>query len=355
MTSRERILTTLHLEVPDRVPKDFGGFNREAHKLFREKTNSDDPAEYFKIDCRGVGVNETKLDANRYRKFHRRELPPTVSFNEWRTAFVPGSNPAFDHFIPPLIWADSVKDIEEYPFPDLFEYYRYDGLRENIESIQQRGLAVVGWMPMTIYEVAWQIRGFNELFNDFIFNHRIAECLLDRITELRCHEAKRLVESGIDILQIGDDVGMQDRLIMSPETYRKWLKGRLGRVVAAAKAVNPNIPIWYHSDGYVEPIIPDFIEIGITCLNPVQPECMNPEKLKKEYGKYLAFWGTIGTQTTMPFGTPEDVKREVKKRIEVVGVGGGLVISPTHSLEPEVPWENVMALFEAIEEYGEYK
>lgn len=242
-----------------------------------------------------------------------------------------------------------------YPLPDIVEDYRYTGLKERIESIQKRGFAVVGDMPVTIFEVAWQIRGFNELFNDFILNPEMAECLFDRITELRCYQAKRFVELGVDILFIGDDVGMQDRLIMSPDTYRKWLKCRLKKIIDSAKKVNPDIPIYYHSDGYVEPIIPDFLDIGITCLNPVQPECMDTEKLKREYGKYLALWGTIGTQTTMPFGTPEDVKREVKRRIEVVGAGGGLVISPTHTLEPEVPWENVVALFAAIDEYGRYK
>ena len=355
MTSCERILTALSLKVPDRVPSGLWGFNREAHKIFKAKTGSDDPEEYFKMDCRGVVVNETKVDVNQYRKFHKVELHPTASLNEWGTAFVPGSNPAFDHFIPPFVWAESVKDIEKYPLPDLLEDYRYDGLKEKIENIQKRGLATVGLMAMTIFEVAWQIRGFNELFNDFVFNPKMAECLLDGITELRCYQAKRFVELGVDILHIGDDVGMQDRLMMSPETYRKWLKERLAKVIASAKKVNPDIPVFYHSCGYVEPIIPDFIDIGITCLNPVQPECMDPEKLKKEYGTHLAFWGTIGTQTTMPFGTPEDVRREVKRRIEVVGAGGGLVIAPTHALEPEVPWENVMALIEAVEKYGIYK
>lgn len=120
------------------------------------------------------------------------------------------------------------------------------------------------------------------------------------------------------------------------------------------KKINPEVIVSYHSDGNIEKIIPKLIEIGIEVLNPVQPEAMDPVELKKKYGDRLAFWGTIDTQTIMPFGTPEEVKRVVKERIQTVGKGGGLLIVPTHMLEPEVPWENILAFFEAIEGYGHY-
>jgi len=128
----------------------------------------------------------------------------------------------------------------------------------------------------------------------------------------------------------------------------------LKRVIESAKEVNPDMLVYYHSDGYIEPIIPDLIEVGVNILNPVQPECMDPTKIKERYGDRLAFFGTIGIQTTMPHGTPEDVRKEVKTRIETVGRGGGLLIAPTHVLEPDVPWENILAFFDAVEEYGKY-
>ncbi|GAH20261.1 unnamed protein product, partial [marine sediment metagenome] len=109
-----------------------------------------------------------------------------------------------------------------------------------------------------------------------------------------------------------------------------------------------------HSDGNIEEIIPELIEIGVDVLNPVQPEAMDPVKLKKTYGNDLSFWGTMGGQTTIPFGTPEQVKQEVRERVETVGRGGGLLIAPGHMLQPEVPWENIVAFFEAVEEYGKY-
>jgi uroporphyrinogen decarboxylase len=141
---------------------------------------------------------------------------------------------------------------------------------------------------------------------------------------------------------------------MSLPMWRKWFKPRLAKVWAAAKRINPDLLISYHTDGYVEPFIPELIEIGLDVLNPVQPECMDPAEIKSKFGNHLAFFGTIGTQTTLPFGTPDDVRREVKTRIETVGHNGGLVLAPSHLVEPDVPWENLMAFFEAAEQYGNY-
>jgi len=123
---------------------------------------------------------------------------------------------------------------------------------------------------------------------------------------------------------------------------------------AVARRVNPNILISYHSDGYIEPFIPELIEIGLDVLNPIQPECMDPAAIKRRYGDRLAFFGTIGTQTTFPFGSPEDMRQEIRQRIETVGKGGGLILAPSHMLEPDVPWQNILAFFEAAREFGKY-
>lgn len=356
MTSRERLLTTLSLKVPDKVPMYMWGFNREAFRLFKEKTGSENFAEYFGVeyDYGDVGFRGSKIDPKMYSRFHK-DLPENAAFNEWGTAFVVGSNPAFDHFIPPLTNVKSVKEIEYYPLPDLTADYRHQHLEEDVSRIKEKELAVIGNMAVTIFETAWQIRGFNELMTDFLIREEYAQCLLDRITKLRCFQARRYAEAGVDIIFIGDDVGMEDRLMMSPSVWWKWLGSRLEKIIQSAKEVKKEVLFYYHSDGYVEPIIPDLIKIGINALNPVQPECMDPAFLKLKYGDRLAFWGTISIQNTMPFGTPEDVKREVKERIETVGKGGGLIIGPTHVLGPEVPLENISAFVEAVKEYGGYK
>ena len=374
MTPRERVLTALRRQQPDRVPYDISGFNRQALRLVKEKAGNLDPDAYFGVekDVEWVGFKETKIDPyERFFKFHRlpdnlkyagggieREdrRPSIFSLNEWGTAFVVGSDVSYDHFIPPhdIVNAKSIKEIEEYPLSDITSEYRYQHLKEDVKKIKDKGLASVGSMACTIFEIAWQIRGFNELLTDFIANEEWTACLLDRITALSLFRAQKFAEAGTDIIHIGDDVGMEHKLMMSPAIWRKWLKPRLARIINAAKEIKPDVIFFYHSDGYIEPIIPDFIEIGVDVLNPIQPECMDPAKLKKQYGDKLAFWGTVGIQHTLPFGTPEEVKAEVKERIETVGKSGGLYLSPTHVLAPEVPHENIFAFVEAAKKYGRY-
>jgi uroporphyrinogen decarboxylase len=171
--------------------------------------------------------------------------------------------------------------------------------------------------------------------------------LLDKITDLACFRAARYAEARADILALGDDLGMQRSIVMSREMYRTWLKPRLKRVIDAAKAIKPDIIIQYHSCGYVTPLIPDLIEAGIDVLNPVQPECMDVEQVLGEFGGRISFNGTIGTQTTMPFGTPQEVQATVRRNLRLAGRHGGLLCCPTHMLEPEVPWENIEAYVEA--------
>jgi len=224
-----------------------------------------------------------------------------------------------------------------------------------VKKIHRREFCATAGLIPTIFEVSWQLTGMDKLFLDFVQNRPFAEYLLDYITEMRRFQIRRFAEAGVDNIWLGDDVGTQRGMLMSPEMWRKWFKERMRSIISTAKRINPEVVISYHSDGNIEKVIPEFIEIGIEVLNPVQPEAMDPAKLKREYGEYLAFWGTVGTQTTMPFGTSEEVKRVVKERIETVGKGGGLLIAPTHFLEPEVPWENILAFFQAVEEYGAYK
>ena len=152
------------------------------------------------------------------------------------------------------------------------------------------------------------------------------------------------------MLRIGDDVGTQIAMLMSPRMYRDWFKPRHAAVICAAREIAPDLPVSYHSDGNCWQIIPDLIEIGVTVLNPVQPECLAVAEVKRRFGDRLAFWGGIGTQTTMPFSTPGEVYRTVRETIDTLGPLGYFPC-PTHVLEPEVPWENIEAYVSAVKEY----
>jgi len=162
----------------------------------------------------------------------------------------------------------------------------------------------------------WRTRR-EALMMDMMSDDDMATLLLDRLTAISAILAQTYAEAGCDILHLGDDIGMQSTPMMSVEMWRTWLKPRLKQVIDAAKSKNERTLIFYHSCGFIEPFIDDLIECGIDILNPIQPESMSFASLHERYADRLSFWGTIGTQTTMPFGTPE------------------------------VPWENIMALFEA--------
>ena len=243
-------------------------------------------------------------------------------------------------------------EFERYPFPDELPDRAAPAAREEVAAIQARDLAAIGRMEMTVFEVAWALRGMEQLFVDFAENPELAEHLLDRITAIRCRMARHFAEAGCDVLALGDDVGTQHGLLMSRDMWRRWLKPRLAKVIRSARDVRGDIAVRYHSDGDIGEVIDELIEVGVTVLNPLQPECVDPAAIKKRYGDRLAFWGCIGTQTTMPFGSPEDVRSAVKSNIDTIGCDGGLVIAPSHVLEPEVPLENVFAFAEAVEEFG---
>jgi uroporphyrinogen decarboxylase len=230
----------------------------------------------------------------------------------------------------------------------------HQDLDRMVSLIHEDGFAAAGFLQQTLFELAWEMRGMDTLLMDLMINIPFADYLLEKITEIRCRMTARYVEAGVDIIRLGDDFGTQQSLMMSPATFRDLIKPKLARIIDTAKKINPDVIIFFHSDGSIMPLIDDFIDMGVDVLNPVQPECVDLVKVKDLYGDRLSFWGGIGIQTTMPFGTTAEVKGKVKEVIEILGRGGGLFIAPTHALQPDVPWENVVAFFEAVDEFGWY-
>lgn len=359
MTSRERVLTAMRRREPDRVPFDFGhGFAPAKLDELKERAGATDPNEYFQTDTRTVTIAPTQCPHD-YSEYHKNS-PTGTRVDEWGVGHLPteSSQTAHSHlegFIYPMLRLQSREEALAYPLPDIEAAYRYENLPAQIRAYHERGLAVTASMECTIFEVAWYMRSMELLLTDCIDNPEFAETLLDRITEKRRVQAARFAEMGVDVIRLGDDIASQRGMLMSMLMWRTWLKQRLATVIAAARAVRPAVLIFYHSDGNAAAAIPDLIEIGVDILNPVQSECMDPAALKRQFGDRISFWGSIGTQSTLPFGTPDDVRREVKRRMETVGIGGGLLLAPTHMIEPDVSWENILALVEAIREYGRYE
>jgi uroporphyrinogen decarboxylase len=207
---------------------------------------------------------------------------------------------------------------------------------------------IAGVTVCTIFETAWALRGYARLMMDFLSDPELAERMLDIPFRYHLAAARRLVELGVDMIWTGDDIGGQHAMILSPSTWRRFLKPRLAEFIAALKAQNPEIKVAYHSDGCFYPIIPELIEIGVDILNPVQPRSMDPVLLKRIYGDRLCFWGSVDEQHTLPFGTPEDVREEVLTRLRTLGGNGGLILGPTHHVQLDTPLENFRAMVDTI-------
>jgi len=200
----------------------------------------------------------------------------------------------------------------------------------------------------TIFETAWALRGYEQLMVDMALDPDLADQILNMPYQYHLAAAKKLVELGVDMIWIGDDVGTQQRMLISPGMWRRFLKPRMANFIAENKAINPELKVAYHTDGNIEPIIPELIEIGLDVLNPIQPACMDPRQLKDAYGDRLCFWGTIDEQRTLPFGSPKDIQAEVLQRLETIGRDGGLILSPTHHVQLDTPLENFWMMVDTI-------
>ena len=348
-TQLELFKATVNHEPHDQILS-YAGFTTDLERRFREyaKIGKDENIldHYGMYRPLSVSMREpadlTPPDFSGY--FEDVEMPEGSYIDAKGTLHVPGSMHHFTHYVCPLRNAKTMSDIESFAYPNV-DGYTDDHMKDQVDKIHAEGRVAVSSLTH-MYEDAWQIRGYEEFLVDIYERPEFCEYILDRIKDRNIRKAVAAAKAGVDFIHSGDDVANQNALMFSLDHWRLLMKSRWAEVYAAAKAIKPDIKIWYHSDGNIEEIVPELIEIGVDILNPVQPECMNVETLKQLYGKQLVFDGTIGTQTTMPFGTADDVRSVIRDRIATLGQDGALILSPTHVLEPEVPIENIMAFIE---------
>ena len=283
--------------------------------------------------------------------FKREELPDSTVFDEYGIGHSKGSSAAFHmtRMHHPLKGAD-LNEILDYPYPTVPENELIK-VTQKVNELHSKGLASFAFMQMTVWEASWYLRSMEELMIDMMMEDEKATALLDLITQFAISKAATYAKAGVDILSLGDDIGTQNSIMIDVSLWENWLKPRLAKVIQAAKQVNPDILIFYHSCGHVTPFIDQLIEVGVDILNPVQPECMSFDEVHNKFGDRLSFWGTLGTQELLPFGTKEEVFEITLSRLNKVGEKGGLVIGPTHMVEPEVPWENLTAITRGVEKF----
>jgi uroporphyrinogen decarboxylase len=360
MKHRDRVLMALNHEPPDRCPMQISFTPEFASRLRSElgqiRTSINNPqsrGNTFELEC---ALDEDLLLSpvgwvnSHYIKDPCGDGASTYTDDwgvkwrdiEYQTRFGPG---VYTEMAAHPLAEDAAIETYKPPDPNRPELYEE---AEMLVRDYRNERWIVGMTVCTIFETAWALRGYERLLTDFVHNPELAGRILDIPFRYHLIAAQKLVDLGVDMIWTGDDVGTQNRMLMSPVTWRKFLKPRLAEFITGLKRRKPRLKIAYHTDGCVYPIIPDLIEIGIDVLNPIQPQSMDPKRLKTEYGKKLSFWGTIDIQQTLPFGTPDDVRAEVRERLRTVGRDGGLILGPTHNVQLDTPLENFWAMVRAI-------
>ncbi len=322
----------------------------------REHTSCEDLNEHYGFfQPVGVGLRRPEghesIDYSSY--WEGEDLPEGTTIDGHGVAMVPSGFYHFWGYISPLRNATSLAEIENYPLDDmaLWDSSHMAAEVADAHAAGQVSTLFVGHM----YESAWQIRGYEEFLMDTIERPEWAECLLERIFQQNMIRAEAAGKAGVMFVKCGDDVANQNAMMFNKHTWNKLINSRGSQIWRRVHELNPDAKIWYHTDGNCIDIVDDMVEAGLDVLNPIQPECLDIDAIHQKYGKKLSFDGGMGTQSTMPWGSPDDVRARVKELIDNYGQDGGLMISPTHVLEPEVPLENIVAFAEACQEYGTFE
>ena len=252
----------------------------------------------------------------------------------------------------PLARVNTVAELNRYPWPDFTDPARHAHLERDIAAAKADGYTVVGQMSQTILETAYMMRGMEQMMCDFYERPDYVDTLFTKLGSRRVFEARRLAEAGADVIRIGDDIATQTGLMVGLNLYRRFIRPWHADAVAAAREINPNVHVLYHSDGNLTALLPDLIEIGVTAINPVQPECMDLAHVKREFGGDLTLWGCCPVQSIYAHGTAEKVLAHNRFLMEQIAPGGGLVLEFTNMIRTPVVLDNLRTFFETFYEMG---
>ncbi len=239
-------------------------------------------------------------------------------------------------------------DLDSYPWPDPTDPNLLLGAEKIIKE-KGNDYFITPNFGFVLFERAWTLRGFEQFFMDMAIDPEFTEALFDRIVDIQLALIHRYIDLGVAGGYFGDDYGAQKNLLFSPRMWRKYIKPRLAKLFAPF--VERDMPILMHSDGQIQKILPDLVEIGLTTLNPVQPEVLDHSWLVDNFGGKLAFYGGVSTQTSLPYGTPDEVKTAVSAATSILAPNNtGLLVAPSHRMMTDIPMENVAAMLEAFKE-----
>lgn len=354
LTFRENFLRAARRQNPQWVPMDFG-LTPGTMLKFRQHADADaDPCEYFRFDGRWLGPNPTRRPIPDWRALYYADgiLPAEATIDpDWGCGYLYdiATDDRFQFY--PLRAAETVADIDAFPWPDEGAAYRYEGCAEKVAQVQKDGYAV-HFSGCIIFESIWNLCGFERLLIGMAEGDAMTRRLFDRMYNTVVHVMAEAARTGADVVTMGGDVATQRGPMFNRDMWREYVRPLMADGIRAAKQVNPNVLIDYHSCGNISTFMEDFIEVGVDILNPVQAECMDIFELKRLYGKHITFHGGIGVQSVLPHGTVQEVKDMVRKTIDIMADGGGYICCPSHCISRDVPWENIMALVDTAREYG---
>lgn len=383
MTGRERLLTALAHREPDRIPLDLGstqvtGIHVVAYRKLRQALGlpavepqlfdviqglalpDDDLLRLLGVDTRGLNplnshnwgvVEEEGMDekyGDLYWSYHdewgithRKPRPDGLYYSLWQA---------------PLNRPDlSAQDILRHPWPRMDDPQRIAGLRQKAEQYRAAGFAVVLKDPFAgIFEMAQRIVGMENLLVMMASDAALAGVLFEKLAGLKLsfwEMALPRLADAVDVISHADDYGTQESQLISPRMYRQQIKPHWQVVLGRVRALAPNVRLFFHSCGNVRPLIPDFIEMGVEILNPVhiRAQGMEPAALKRDFGDALSFWGGgVDTQGVLPYGTPDQVRDDVRRNLDALAPGGGYVFNTVHNIQADVPAENMIAMYETL-------
>jgi len=373
VTSRERVLASLRHKEPDRVPIDLGagttgieveaydrlkallGLKGQTKTFVRDHVEVDDPIlQQFGIDTRYVRVGGPRG--------HRVRIEADNSYLDiWGVRWQKPASSLYWDMVAHPIAEPTLEALAAYRWPDPHDPGRTDGIRDRARTLSGQGeyAVVLDNTGFGAFEQGWALRGFENFYMDMVAEPKFAEALIQGVADYQVALYEHVLEEVgpyVDVVMVAEDLGSQDGPLISPETYRRMVKPAQKRVWQFIKS-RTDAKLFLHSCGSVRRFIPDLIEIGVDILNPIQVAAagMDPKELKREFGNDLTFWGGgCDTQRVLTFGTPDDVEREVRRRIRELAPGGGFVFNQIHNIQPGVPPENVVRMFETVLTHGVY-
>ncbi len=371
MLGRERALMSLNHQVPDRIPLDLGstncttmtkvaydnlkkylGIERETRFMmenFQIVFIDEEVLQILEIDTRGVHPQPV---------FFKNMVDDRTYFNEFGIKYhMPEEGLYYDMVEHPLA-GKSIEELKDYEWPDPARTMDLSGVRERAKNLKESNqyLLVGDMIDTGIFEPCWYLRDFENFLVDLLTDQDFVTTLLEGMYN---YQLKRyslfLQEAGefLDVVFVGDDLATAESVIMSPKTYRDIIKPYHKEYFKNLKKLAPHARLLYHSCGSIFSFIPDLIEVGVDILNPVQVSAQNMDTkvLKEKFGGELSFWGAIDTTRVLPRGTKKEVKEEVRKRIDDLGPEG-YILTSVHDIQPDVPPENVITMFEEARNYG---